>query len=147
MNFWSQLPGKPKTEIETLLTKQLGKPNNELNADLCQEIVKKITSYYANLPEQNYTTYSLVGYLTEIVERKFKEGPKRGQTYYVLKLGGAGREVLQARQEDLPQEKWEQIKNLALLGQNLVFKYKKYFTNRQIIDFYPPQTNRHAKPK
>jgi hypothetical protein len=77
-----------------------------------------------------------VGYLTEISDRRFKEGPKKGQVYYVLKLGGAGKEVLQARKEDLTEEQWSQIKNLALLGKNLVFKYKKYFSNKQIIGFY-----------
>jgi len=47
----------------------------------------------------------LVGYLTEISERKFKEGKNKGQTYYVLKLGGAGKEVLQAKKENLPEDK------------------------------------------
>ena len=46
--------------------------------------------------------------------------------------------MLQARQEDLTKEKWEQIEKLALLGQNLVFRYKKYFANKQVLDFYPP---------
>jgi hypothetical protein len=120
-----------------LLTKKLGEPDNELNQNLLAEIIKKINSYYAEPEEQNYTTYSSVGYLTEISDRRFKEGPKKGQVYYVLKLGGAGKEVLQARKEDLTEEQWSQIKNLALLGKNLVFKYKKYFSNKQIIDFYP----------
>ena len=137
MNFWTQLPNKAKNEIASLLTKKLGQPNNELNGNLLQELVKKINSYYAEPEEQNYTTYSLVGYLTEICERKYKEGKNKGQTYYVLKLGGAGKEVLQARQELLTEEKWEQIKNLAILGKNLVFQYKKWITNRQVLDFYP----------
>jgi hypothetical protein len=47
----------------------------------------------------------LVGYLTEISERKYKEGKNKGQVYYVLKLGGAGKEKLQARQELLAEDK------------------------------------------
>lgn len=137
MNFWTQLPNKAKNEIASLLTKKLGQPNNELNGNLLQELVKKINSYYAEPEEQNFTTYSLVGYLTEISEKKYKEGKNKGQTYYVLKLGGAGKEVLQARQELLAEDKWEQIKNLGVLGKNLVFQYKKWITNRQVLDFYP----------
>jgi hypothetical protein len=38
----------------------------------------------------------------------------------------------------MPEDKWTQITKLALLGQNLVFKYKKWITNKQIIDFSPP---------
>jgi hypothetical protein len=55
----------------------------------------------------------------------------------VLKLGGAGKEVLQAKKENLPEEKWTQIEKMALLGKNLVFKYKKWITNKQVLDFYP----------
>lgn len=76
----------------------------------------------------------------EIADRTHKTGKNKGQTYYVLKLGGGqAKETLQARQEDLPEEKWQQIQKLAILGQNLVFKYKKWITNKQIIDFYPPK--------
>jgi hypothetical protein len=39
----------------------------------------------------------------EISERKYKEGPRKGQTYYVLKL--AGKEKLQARKELLSEDK------------------------------------------
>ena len=139
MNFWKQLATKPKPDLAALLTKKLGPPDNELNQNLFQEIIKKINSYYAEPEETNFTLYSLVGYLTEIVERKYKEGPKKGQIYYVLKLGGAGKEKLQAKKEHLPEEKWEQIKKTAILGQNLVFKYRKWITNKQVLDFYPPR--------
>jgi hypothetical protein len=88
-----------------LLTKKLGKPNNELNNNLLQELVKKINSYYTEPEEQNYTTYSLFGFVSEISQKKYKEGKNKGQTYYVLKLGGAGKETLHARKENLPQEK------------------------------------------
>jgi hypothetical protein len=29
------------------------------------------------------------------------------------------------------------VEKLVILGQNLVFKYKKWFTNKQVLDFYP----------
>lgn len=136
MNFWKQLPNQTKTEIESLLTKKLGSPNNELNQNLLTEIIRKIMAYYfTEETEQNYTIYSTVGQVQEIIHKRFKEGPKKGQTYYTLIL--ANQEKLQAKKELLSEEKWKQITNLALLGQNLVFKYKKWITNKQIIDFYP----------
>ena len=138
MNFWNQLENKPKPEIESLLAKKLGKPNNELNHNLFQELVKKVNSYYTAPTEQNYTTYSLIGSAFEIADRTHKTGKNKGQTYYVLKLGGgSNKEKLHAIQANLPEDKWNQITQLAILGQNLVFKYKKWITNKQIIDFYP----------
>ena len=138
MNFWTQLNNQGKTQIETLLTKKLGKPNNELNNNLFQELVKKINSYYVSEEPQSYTTYTLFGLVNEISQKKFKEGKHKGQTYYVLKLGGTNhREALHAKQENLPPDKWKQITKSALLGQNLVFKYKKWITNKQLLDFYP----------
>ena len=135
MNFWTQLESQQITreQLQPTLFKKLGSPANELQTNLAQEILKKITSYYFTEPEnQNYTTYSLISFVKEICQRKYKEGKQKGQAYYVLK------EILQARQEDLAKEKWEQITKLAILGQNLVFKYKKYFANKQVLDFYPP---------
>ena len=140
MNLWNHLEKqtlKDKIQIEQHLLKKLGKPNNELNNNLFQEIVKKINSYYSEPESQNHTTYSLFGYLTEISPRKYKEGKNKGQTYYVLKLGGAGKEILQARKENLSADQWQQIEKMALLGKNLVFKYKKWFANKQVLDFYP----------
>ena len=139
MNFWNQLQSKKITDreqIEKHLTKKLGQPTSEVNQNLLAEIVKKINSYYAEPEEQNFTTYSLVGWVNEISERKYKEGKNKGQTYYVLKLGGAGKEVLQARKELLDQDKWEQVAKLELLGKNLVFSYRKWITNKQVLDFY-----------
>jgi hypothetical protein len=52
-----------------------------------------------------------------------------------LKL--AGKEKLQARKELLSEDKWEQVKSLGILGQNLVFSYRKWITNKQVLDFYP----------
>jgi hypothetical protein len=43
--------------------------------------------------------------VNEISERKYKEGKNKGQIYYVLKLGGAGKEKLQARKELLSEDK------------------------------------------
>lgn len=140
MNFWTQLENQQITreQLQPTLFKKLGEPSGELQTNLAQEILKKITSYYfAEENNNNYTTFSLFGYLTEISERKYKEGPRKGQIYYTLKLGGAGKETLQARKELLPKEKWEQITKLAILGKNLVFTYRKWITNKQVLDFYP----------
>jgi len=140
MNFWNSLEKQTltKEQLPQALFKKLGQPTNELQANLAQEILKKISSYYfASEAEQNYTTHSLVGWVNEVSERKYKEGPRKGQTYYVLKLGGAGKEKLQARKELLDQDKWEQVVNLGILGQNLVFSYRKWISNKQVLDFYP----------
>ncbi|KLL03879.1 MAG: hypothetical protein MRECE_7c007 [Mycoplasmataceae bacterium CE_OT135] len=141
MNFWNQLESKQITDreaIEKYLLTKLGTPTNEIQTNLLAELTKKINSYYTLETETNYTTYSLFGSVSEIQEKKYKEGKSKGQVYYVLKLGGSTKEILQARKEDLPTEKWNQIVKLALLGQNLVFKYKKWITNKQLLDFYPP---------
>ena len=139
MNFWNRLESKKiidREQIEKHLTKKLGQPQNEIQVNLLGEIIKKINSYYAEPEEQNYTLYSLVGWVNEISERKYKEGKNKGQTYYALKLGGAGKEILQARKELLDEAKWNQVKNLAILGKNLVFSYRKWITNKQVLDFY-----------
>ena len=140
MNFWNQLESKQITDrvaIEQHLTKKLGKPTNQLAINCLEELTKKINSYYTEPETQNYTTYSLIGSVFEIADRTHKTGKNKGQTYYVLKLGGPAKETLQARKEDLSEDKWKQITKLAILGKNLVFKYKKWITNKQIIDFYP----------
>jgi len=79
----------------------------------------------------------LVGSLTspeQIIEKKFKEGKRMGQTFYVLKVGA---DKLQALQENLTSEKWQQIEKMAIIGQNLVFKYRKWITNKELLDFLP----------
>jgi hypothetical protein len=43
-----------------------------------------------------------VGYVAEIIHKRFKEGPQKGKSYYVLILGN--KEKLQARQEYLKKE-------------------------------------------
>jgi len=138
MNFWNQLESQQITrqQLQPLLFKKLGEPTTDLQQNLAQEILKKIVSYYFSEPEQqNHTTYSLFGSIQEIQEKKYKEGKYKGQTYYTLKLHT--KETLQARKENLPQDKWQQIQKLAILGKNLVFKYKKWITNKQVLDYYP----------
>ena len=140
-NFWTQLEAKKitKEQLQPILFKKLGEPTTPIQQNLAQEILKKINSYfYSETNQENYTTYSLFGSITEIQEKKYKEGKNKGQIYYVLKLGGGNsKETLQARKENLPADKWTQITQLAILGQNLVFKYKKWITNKQVLDFYP----------
>jgi hypothetical protein len=137
MNFWIQLESQKinREQLQITLFKKLGQPANELQTNLAQELIKKIISYYfAETDEQNYTTYSLIGTVLEVSEKKYKEGPKKGQTFYALKL--TTQETLQVRQELLEEDKWNQVTNLGVLGQNLVFKYRKWFNNKQVLDFY-----------
>ena len=139
-NFWTQLEEKKltKEQIATYLQTKLGTTTNQLASNCLTEISRKINSYYQEEKKENYTIYSLIGSvsdISDITEKKFKDGKRKDQTYYILKIAG---EKLQALQEDLPTEKWTQIKKLAIIGQNLVFKYKKWITNKQLLDFYPP---------
>jgi len=55
---------------------------------------------------------------------------------------GSTKEKLQASSELLSKEKFAQIEKLALLGQNLVFQYRKWITNKQVLDYYPAPKNR-----
>ena len=137
-SLWNQLESKKITreELPTTLFKKLGQPKTELQQNLAQELIKKIISYYfAETPEYNHTIYSTVGTVQEIIHKRFKEGPKTGQSYYVLILSET-KEKLQANSELLNKEQWSQITNLALLGQNLVFQYRKWFANKQILGWY-----------
>ncbi|MCE8163267.1 MAG: hypothetical protein I3274_03555 [Candidatus Moeniiplasma glomeromycotorum] len=139
-NLWQQLETKKissRQEIEQYLTQKLGTPLNEIQTNLLFELTKKITSYYQTPQSLNYTIYTLLGSLTspeQIQEKKFKEGKRLGQTYYNLNLGT---DKLQALQENLPAEKWQQLTKLAILNQNLAFKYKKWITNKQLLDWQP----------
>ena len=138
-NFWEQLENKEinKEGVEQYLCQKLGSPTNQTQTNLHQEIIKKINAYYFNQEVENYTIYSLVGSLTspeQIIEKKFKEGKFKGQPYYLLKIG---QEKLQVRKELLPLDKWTQITNLVILNQKLVFKYKKWITNKELLDFLP----------
>ncbi|CAG8728644.1 5409_t:CDS:2, partial [Ambispora leptoticha] len=80
-------------------------PTTELQTNLLFEITKKINSYYSEETKQNSTTFSLFGFVSEIQEKKFKEGKRRGQPYLLLKMGEPKKELIQARKEDLPPEK------------------------------------------
>jgi hypothetical protein len=94
-----------RNEIEQYFTQKLGQPTNQLQYNLLTEITKKITSYYQPDQPLNYTIYSLVGSITspeQIQAKKFKEGKRLGQTFYILQIGN---EKFQALQENLPAEK------------------------------------------
>ena len=135
MNLWNLLEQKKisREELPHTLFKKLGEPSNELQSNLAQEILKKITSYYfAETPDYNHTIYSTVGIVQSIIQRKWKEGPKKGQVYYDLILKDT-KEKLKAQPELLEKAQWTQIENLALLDQNLVFQYRKWFNNKQIL--------------
>ena len=137
-SLWNQLESKKITreELPTTLFKKLGQPTTELQQNLAQELIKKIISYYfAETPEYNHTIYSTVGTVQEIIHKRFKEGPKTGQSYYVLILSET-KEKLQANSELLNKDKFSQVEKLALLGQNLVFQYRKWFANKQILDWH-----------
>jgi hypothetical protein len=140
-NFWNQLESKQlnQTTIKQTLIEKLGEPNNQLATNCLIELTKKINSYYSEDQPKNYTIYTLTGSLTspeQILERKFRDGKRMGQTYYILKVGS---EKLQATQEELAPSKWEPITKLAIIGQDLVFKYRKFYTNKQLLDYYPTE--------
>lgn len=137
-NFWEQLESKKLTnrlEIEQYLIQKLGEPKTELQNNLLFELTKKVNAYYLEEPRQSQTAYSLLGTVKEVVEKRFKEGKRRGKIFYSLRLIEG--EKLRALQEDLLPEKWEQIEQLTILNQKLVFKYKNWLTNKDIVDFYP----------
>lgn len=139
-NLWQQLETKKisnRQEIENYLVQKLGTPTNQTQNNLLQELTKKINSYYQPDQPLNYTVYTLIGSLTspeQILERKFKEGKRMGQTFYILKVED---QKLQATEAEIEPSKWEQIKKLAIVGQELVFKYRKFYTNKQLLDYYP----------
>lgn len=138
-NFWTQLESKKwdKNQIANYLIARLGQPNNKLSSNCLAELTKKITSYYQEKAPKNHAIYSLTGSLTspeQVIQKKFKEGKRMGQTYYVLQIGT---DKLQVLEENLKPAKWNQIKKLAILNQNLVFKYRKWITNKELLDFLP----------
>ena len=137
MNLWNLLAKKKITreQLPPTLFKKLGKPSNELQQNLAQELIKKIISYYfAETPILNHTIYSTVGTVQSIIQRKWKEGPKKNQIYYDLIL--STQEKLKAEPNLLKKEQFQQVENLALLDQNLVFQYRKWFNNKQILDWH-----------
>ena len=135
--FWEQLETKKLDQgtIKQTLIKKLGEPNNQLSSNCLIELTKKINSYYQEEIPKNFTIYTLTGSVnspTDILEKKFKEGKRMGQTFYILKVGN---EQLQATEEELEPSKWKQITKLAIIGKNLVFKYRKFYQNKQLLDF------------
>jgi len=142
-NFWQQLEAKQisKDQVEVFLFSKLGQPTNPIQQNLLTEILKKVNAYYFANEIQNTTIYQLIGTIIKpekIIEKQFKEGKRMGQTYYSLKITSPdGEETLQAFQENLEPSKWKQIQQLAILKQKLVFKYKKWITNKQLLGFYP----------
>jgi hypothetical protein len=92
-----------REQLPTTLFKKLGTPNSELQQNLAQELIKKIISYYypTNL-DQNYTICSTVGTVQEIIQKQRKEGPRKGQIFYVLILGT--KDKLHAYKENLKTE-------------------------------------------
>jgi hypothetical protein len=144
-SLWTALEKKQITrdQLQPALFKKLGQPQTELQSNLAQELIKKIVNYYyPTIPqEQNYTIYSVVGPVQEIIQKQRKEGPRKGQIFYVLILGSKDTRSdrvgsptkLHAYQENLKEPQWSQITNLGLLGQNLVFQYRKQFFNREIL--------------
>ncbi|MDR1670338.1 MAG: hypothetical protein LBR43_01245 [Spiroplasmataceae bacterium] len=148
ISFWEQLKNQKITgrgEIEQYLTDKLGIPNNQLASNCLVELIKKVNSYYQEEQSKNYSIFSLEGIITspeQVVQKKFKKGKRMGQTYYVLKIGT---EKLQVLQELLPKPKWNQIAKLAILNQKLVFKYRKWITNKDLLDFYPNQNSKKAE--
>jgi hypothetical protein len=100
-------------------------------------LVKKVNSYYTDETQQSHTSYSLLGTVKEIVEKRFKEGKRRGQIFYSLRLFEPKGEKFRALKENLPTDKWEQVQKLAILRKSLVFKYKNWLLNKDVVDFYP----------
>lgn len=142
--FWSQLEAKKladKNQVEEYLIAKLGQPTNLTQSNLCQEFLKKVNAYYFQTQINNTAIFNLYGYCQEIQARQYKEGKNRGQTYYLLKLGEPKGEKLKASQADLPAEKWTQLEKLAILGQKLVFTYRKWITNKELLDFEKPNKN------
>lgn len=136
-SFWDDCGQKTQTEIIYLLASKLGEPKNELENNCLIAISRKILSFFGEKKDtRSEAISSLIGQVTEITQKKWKDGPKMGQIYYSLRLK-EGNIDLKAAKEDLPTEKWTQIEKLALLDQKLVFKYRKWIKNRDIVDFYP----------
>ena len=143
-SFWQQLENKTLTNKEAInkyLVTQLGEPTNQIQSNLLTELTKKVNSFYFQPIINNTATFSLYGYCQEIQARQYKEGKRRGETYYLLKLGEPKGETLKASQTDLPKKKWNQLEKLAILGKKLVFTYRKWITNKELLDFEKPQKN------
>jgi len=145
-NFWEKCPQKTKTEVMDLLVKHLGNPESDLDINCLNTISGKIAYFYSGNEKigRSEAVSSLIGKVIEITQKKFKEGRRIGQTYYSLKLDS--NTILRAAKEDLTPEKWTQIEELAVLDQNLVFKYRKWIVHKDICDFYPVENEPVSQP-
>jgi len=109
-SFWQQLEAKKlsKETAETFLLAKLGQPSNQTQTNLYQEIIKKINSYYFSQEPENQAIYSLIGLVSKITQRPRKTGKHKGETKFVIELSEP-KETLQAYQEDLSKDKWQQL--------------------------------------
>lgn len=147
-NFWTDLETKQitKEQISDYLISKLGSPTSPTQTNLCQEIIKIIKSYYFTQEPENQSIFSLIGTVAKITERIRKFGKHRGEIKYLLELSEPQGEIFHAYEENLPVDKWTQIQKLAILGKKLAFKYKKYITNKQLLDYFSQDKNASRKP-
>lgn len=135
-NFWESCPQKTKTEIVEILVDKLGQPKNELDNNCLDAIAKKITYFYGESKDtRSKAISSIIGQVSEITQTEFKTGKRCGKIHYLLRL--TNKMILRAIKEDLPIEKWTQIEQLAILDQNLLFKYRNSIYGKDICDFCP----------
>lgn len=139
-NFWQLINNQllSKEQVTQLLVERLGQQTDRIAENCLNSLSKKVLSYYGQEENKNESTSisNCTGTVQEIVEKIFKGESRRvGEKFFVLKLDQG--QKLQAYQKDLPADKWTQLEKLAILGQNLVFKYKKWFTNKELLDFRP----------
>lgn len=94
ISFWeeiNQIDFASKQNLDKYLLEKWGIPLDSNQTNLLSELSKKIYSYYQEQTNENYAIYSLAGSIenvSDIIEKKFKEGKRMGQTYYVLKIAG-----------------------------------------------------------
>ncbi|MCE8163381.1 MAG: hypothetical protein I3274_04145 [Candidatus Moeniiplasma glomeromycotorum] len=144
-NFWEICPKKTKTDILDLLIFRLGKPKNELDNNCLNAVAKKVLYFYSEEKDsRSQSVSSLIGQVSEITQKQFKEGKRMGQIYYQLKL--ENKMILRAAKEDLSEENWSRIVKLELLDQKLLFKYRKWIVHKDIVDFEPVQSEPNSQP-
>ena len=145
-NFWENCSQKTKTEIIDILSERLGIPKNDLDHNCLDAIARKILYFYGEAKDnRSKDVSSLIGKVVEITQKNFKEGKRMGQIYYSIKL--ENKTIVRASKEDLVDDKWQQIKKLAILGQTLLFKYRKWIQNKDICDFHPVESEPTSQPK
>lgn len=134
VSFWEKCPQKTKGEIMDLLTEKLGAPKSDLENNCLDALVRKIIYFYSEEKDnRSQAVSSLIGKVIEVTQKEFKEGKRKGQIYYQLKL--ENKTILRVAKEDLPVEKWTQVEQLTILDQNLLFKYRKWIVHKDIVDF------------